>query len=90
MLIVTFLLADDRPPFRKLWEGELPTVPDAGEPIAFNGRIYRVQERSWRIGVETDGAALQPVNVEQVVRVGVGLLLTQIGGPAHVALASGG
>jgi hypothetical protein len=87
-LIVTMLLADDRPPFRKLWEGELPAVPEAGEPIAFNGRQYRVVERSWRFGVAPtqEDTVLGPMNGPEKVRVGVGLLLQQIGGPSHVAL----
>jgi hypothetical protein len=91
-VIVTMLLAVDRPPFRKLWEGELSTVPDAGEPLSFNGRNYRVLERSWRFGLAPTPAqtALGPMNGPASVQVGVGLLLEQIGGPPHVALVSGG
>ena len=92
MIIVTFLLGDGRPPFRQLWEGELPQVPNEGEPIAFNERIYRVLERSWRIGLATEEeqTALGPMNGPKKVRMGCGLLLTQIAGPAHVTLASAG
>jgi hypothetical protein len=91
-MIVTMLLADDRPPFRVLWEGELPCVPDVGEPLSFNTRNYRVLERSWRFGTAPteQQTALGPMNGPASVQVAVGLLLTQIGGPAHIALASGG
>lgn len=88
-MIVTMLLGDDRPPFRKLWEGELPAIPDIGEPLAFNGRQYRVLERSWRFGTAPtqEQTVLGPMNGPATVQVGVGLLLQQIGGPSHVALA---
>jgi hypothetical protein len=91
-LIVTMLLAADRPPFRTLWEGELPEVPATGEPLSFNGRQYRVLERSWRFGnaATQEDTVLGPMNGPAKVRVGVGLLLEQIGGPSHVALVSGG
>lgn len=91
-IIVTMLLADDRPPFRVLWEGELDAIPDPGEPLSFNGRIYRVVERSWRFGTTSteEATVLGPMNGPAAVRVAVGLLLTQIGGPEHVTLASGG
>ena len=90
LLLVTFLLGDDQPPFRQLWEGELTQVPDAGEPLSFNGRIYRVVERSWRFGEhrDTESTVLGPMNGPAKVRVGVGLLLTQIAGPPHVTLAN--
>lgn len=88
-MLVTMLLGDDRPPFRVVWEGELPVVPDAGEPLSFNGRQYRVTERSWRFGMRSkeQPTALGPMNGPASIDVGVGLLLTQIGGPPHVALA---
>lgn len=87
-MIVTMLLAADRPPFRTLWEGELPAIPDVNEPLAFNGRQYRVMERSWRFGTAptAEETVLGPMNGPASVQVGVGLLLTQIGGPTHVAL----
>lgn len=90
-MIVTLLLGDDRPPFRVLWEGHLEVVPHIDEPLSFNGRQYRVQERSWRFGtapVKTE-TVLGPMNGPAEVQVGCGLLLTQIGGPPHVALAVG-
>lgn len=92
-LLVTFLLAEDRPPFRVLAEAELPTVPDPGEPIALNGRTYRVMERSWRLGIEPvqerDAVFESEPPDEPVIRLGVGLLLEQIGGPPHVVVAPG-
>ena len=81
-MIVTFLLGDDRPPFRSLWEGELPAVPLPGEPIAFNDRIYRVVERSWRFGTVKERG-------EMVTQLAVGVLLTQISGAPHVTIAPG-
>lgn len=91
-MIVTMLLAADRPPFRVLWEGELPAIPDMGEPLSFNGRQYRVLERSWRFGnaPTPEATLLGPMNGPASVQVGVGLLLEQIGGPPHVALVTGG
>lgn len=90
-MIVTFLLADDQPPFRKLWEGELPAVPDAGEPIGFNGRVYRVVERSWRFGaakpVTNTVLGMADVPGEQpIIQLAVGVLLTQIDGSPHVTV----
>lgn len=89
-MIVTMLLGDGRPPFRQLWEGELPAVPDAGEPLAFNGRIYKVLERSWRFGTApvTTETALGPMNGPAQVQIAVGLMLTQIAGPPHVVAVS--
>jgi hypothetical protein len=91
-MIVTMLLADDRPPFRVLWEGELSDIPLPQEPLAFNGRQYRVVERSWRFGTAPTATdtVLGPMNGPASVQVGVGLLLEQIGGPPHIALVSGG
>jgi hypothetical protein len=87
-MIVTMLLGDDNPPYRNIWEGELPAVPDPGEPLSFNGRIYRVVERSWRFGMarSEEDTVLGPMNGPAKVEVGVGLLLTQISGPPHVTL----
>lgn len=89
-MLVTMLLGDDRPPFRRLWEGELPVVPDAGEPLAFNGRVYRVMERSWRFGTPSGSPqlGLAPMNGGAPVEIAVGLMLTQIAGPPHVALVA--
>lgn len=87
LIRVTFLLAEDRPPFRQLWEGDLPQVPDPNEPIAFNDRIYKVMERSWRFGTErVDAPGREPIHEERMV-LACGILLTQIGGPAHVVTA---
>ena len=88
LIRVTFLLAEHRPPFRTLWEGDLPAVPDAGEPFAFGGRIYRVLERSWRMGTEKRKAqTLEPVE-DDVTVVACGVLLQQEGGPAHVLVSA--
>ena len=85
-MIVTMLLADGGPPYRTIWEGELEAVPDAGEPLAFNSRIYRVVERSWRFGTAStpEDTVLGPMNGPARVKVACGLMLTQLAGPAHV------
>lgn len=85
-MIVTMLLGDGPPPFRQLWEGQLEAVPDAGEPIAFNGRVYRVVERSWRFGTAPtqQETVLGPMNGPASVQVAVGLMLSQIAGPSHM------
>lgn len=89
MIRVTFLLAEDRPPFRTLWEGELPDVPLPGEPIAFNDRIYRVAERSWRFGTEVrEAKTLEPVR-DFVTVMACGVMLVQIGGSPHVVVSPG-
>lgn len=80
-MIVTFLLGDDRPPYRQLWEGELEAAPLPGEPIGFNNRIYRVLERSWRFGqAPATGAGPAPVVLA------CGIMLTQIAGAPHVTI----
>lgn len=89
MILVTCILADDGPPFRTLWEGELPAVPLPDEPFAFNGRIYRVVERSWRFGtVEKMAKTLEPIH-DTVTVLACGLMLTQVGGPPHVMVSPG-
>lgn len=89
MIRVTFLLAEDRPPFRNLWEGDLPAVPLPDEPIAFNGRTYRVLERAWRFGTEQKAAkTIEPV-IDEVVVMGCGVLVQQISGPPHVVVSPG-
>ena len=89
---VSILLADRPiPPFRLLWEGDLPAVPDAGEPFAFDNRQYKVLERSWRFGLAevTKDTVLGPMSSREL-DVGVGLLVQQIGGVPHVTMDSAG
>jgi hypothetical protein len=83
-MIVSFLLFADQPPFRLLAEADLPAVPLPDEPVQMSGRTYKVLERSWRVG--TTPSELGP-EAPPVVQIGVGVLVTQIGGPSHVEIA---
>jgi hypothetical protein len=83
-MLVTFLLDENQPPFRIIAEADLPDAPLEGEPIAMNGRTYKVLERSWRLG--STPSELGP-DAPPVIQIGVGILLGQIAGPPHVTLA---
>lgn len=88
MITTTFILADSQP-MRQLFELQLEAVPAPGEHIAFGGRVYQALERSWRFDPKTpplDTGAVGPVELETKV----GILLRQIGGPAHVVSAGAG
>jgi hypothetical protein len=82
-MLVSFLLYSDQPPFRLLAEADLPGAPLPDEPIAMNGRTYKVLERSWRLG--STPSELGPDH-PPLVQIGVGILVTQIAGPPHITV----
>jgi hypothetical protein len=83
-MIVSFLLGSDQPPYRLIAEADLPAAPLVGENISITGRVYTVAERSWRLG--TAPSELGPDH-PAMIQIGVGVLLQQIAGPPHVAIA---
>jgi len=76
-MLVTIILAVGAPPYRVIWEGELPAVPDNGELLEFNARQYQVVQRSWRFGATPiDMTNLgQALNGSPRIIMGCGLLV---------------